>query len=93
MLRSGQRLGGRLLDVKRLDSALGYVRVGLVVPKLGFSAVQRNRLKRRLRELTRQHLIPLAASSDVLLRAKRDTYAASFDSLRAEVVRVASLLT
>ena len=79
--------------MKRLDSALGYVRVALVVPRLGFSAVERNRLKRRLRELSRQHLIPLAVSSDLLLRAKRDTYAASFDSLRTEITRLATLLT
>ena len=79
--------------MKRLDSALGYVRVALVVPRLGFSAVERNRLKRRLRELSRQHLIPLAVSSDLLLRAKRDTYAASFDILRTEITRLATLLT
>ncbi len=79
--------------MKRLDSALGYVRVALVVPRLGFSAVERNRLKRRLRELSRQHMIPLAVSSDLLLRAKRDTYAASFDSLRTEITRLATLLT
>ena len=79
--------------MKRLDSALGYVRVALVVPRLGFSAVERNRLKRRLRELSRQQLIPLAVSSDLLLRAKRDTYAASFDSLRTEITRLATLLT
>lgn len=79
----------RLLDVRRLESSTGSLRVALVVPKYGFTAVRRNRLKRRLRELARQTLLPRAVSCDVLLRARREAYTASFELLRADVTDLA----
>ena len=82
----------RLLDVKRLDTTTGLMRVAIVVPKLGFTAVRRNKLKRRLRELTRQHLWPLPLSCDVVVRAKRDAYDAHFDRLRDDVGELATRL-
>jgi ribonuclease P protein component len=75
--------------VKRLDSPLGYVRVAIVVPKFGFTAARRNKLKRRLRELTREHVLTRSASCDVLVRARRDAYDASFDRLRDDVGHLA----
>jgi ribonuclease P protein component len=82
----------RLFDVKRLDNTAGILRVAIVVPKLGFSAVRRNKLKRRLRELTRQHLWPVELPLDVVVRAKRDAYDATFDRLRDDVIRVSTAL-
>jgi RNase P protein component len=35
-----------------------HARVGFVVPKYGHSSIDRNRLKRRLRELVRTQLLP-----------------------------------
>lgn len=78
--------------MRRLDSTHGVVRVAIVVPKFGFSAVRRNKLKRQLRELTRTHVLPRAASADILLRAKRETYAATFEGLRQDVGGVATSL-
>ena len=82
----------RLLDVKRLDSTVGHVRVAIVVQKYSFTAVRRNKLKRRLRELTRQRVLQLPCSCDVLLRARADAYEATFESLREEVDGVAGQL-
>jgi ribonuclease P protein component len=73
-----------------VDSPVGHLRVAIVVPKFGFNAVQRNKLKRRLRELTRQHVLPLACSCDLLLRARRDAYEAPFEHLRDEIQRLAT---
>lgn len=81
-----------MLDVRRLDSALGHVRVAIVVPKFGYSAVRRNTLKRRLRELARTHLLPRPVSADVLVRARREAYAASYDALRADVEQLSAQL-
>ena len=92
MFRSGARVRARLLDVKRLDNTAGFLRVAIVVPKLNFTAVRRNKLKRRLRELTRQHLWPVERPLDVVVRAKRDAYDASFDGLRDDVIRVGAAL-
>jgi ribonuclease P protein component len=82
----------QLLDVRRLDSAAGRVRVAIVVPKYGFTAVRRNKLKRQLRELARQTLLPRPMSCDVLLRARREAYAASFEVLRGDVADLAARL-
>jgi ribonuclease P protein component len=85
VLRSGRRVRARLFDVKRLDTPVGHVRLAIVVPKFGFTAVRRNQLKRRLKELSRALILPQAQSCDLLVRARRDAYAATFDELRDDV--------
>jgi ribonuclease P protein component len=62
--------------------------VGIIVPRLGRTAVRRNKLKRRLRELARLELIPELAYLDVILRAGPATYERTFDELRVEVREV-----
>jgi ribonuclease P protein component len=49
--------------------------------------VARNRLKRRLRELSRVHLLPADLSADVVLRIRPEAYGASFDELAADIAR------
>jgi ribonuclease P protein component len=80
------------LDVRAIASPLGHPRVGVVVPRYSGSAVDRNRVKRRLRELVRTRLLPTALSADVVIRARRDAYSASFDALTADVMRVCAQL-
>lgn len=80
-----------MLDVRRLETG-GHLRVAIVVPRYGHTAVDRNRLKRRLRELARVRLLPTAATGDLLLRAKRETYDASFDALHDAVAQLAQSL-
>jgi ribonuclease P protein component len=92
-VRSGHRIRARLLDVRRLDSSLGHVRLAIVVPKYRFTAVRRNKLKRRLRELARVHVLSLPCSCDVLLRARADAYDAGYDNLRDAIGGVAAQLT
>lgn len=85
------------LDVRVLASPLGTPRIGLVVPLHRHSAVDRNRLKRRLRELVRVELLPAlreqATSSDVAFRARREAYGASFEALRNDVLTVRGHMT
>ena len=76
-----------------LDSESGFVRVAIVVPKWGHTAVSRNKLKRRLRELARNHLMARQFSRDVVLRARREAYEASFADLRDDVAKLSSALT
>jgi ribonuclease P protein component len=68
------------------------VRVAIVVPKWGFTAVRRNLLKRRLRELSRALLFDRQSSRDVVLRARREAYDATFTDLRADVEQLAASL-
>jgi ribonuclease P protein component len=54
--------------------------------------VQRNRLKRRLRELARLRLLRTLPAVDVVIRTRREAYAATFEALAADVDRVGSEL-
>ena len=63
------------------------MRIGLVVPRFKHSAVARNRLKRRLRELSRLQLLPAALPADVVLRIRPDAYDATFEALASDVSR------
>jgi len=69
------------------------MRVGLVVPRYKQSAVARNRLKRRLRELTRLQLLPADLPADIVLRVRPDAYDATFDALAEDIVRALTQLT
>jgi ribonuclease P protein component len=88
--KEGKRIRTARLDVRAIASPLQHVRVGIVVPRYARSAVTRNRLKRRLRELVRTRLLPVAPIVDVVIRARPDAYEASFDMLDVEVARVAT---
>ena len=69
------------------------MRIGLVVPRFRQSAVARNRLKRRLRELARLRLLPAALPADVVIRVRPDAYEATFESLATDVTRALEQLT
>ncbi|HVX38098.1 MAG TPA: ribonuclease P protein component [Gemmatimonadaceae bacterium] len=97
VIREGKRIRTVHLDVRVLASPLGTPRVGIVVPLHRHSAVERNRLKRRLRELVRTELLPvmraLPNASDVAFRARREAYDADIHTLRADVLTVSSRLS
>jgi ribonuclease P protein component len=60
-------------------------RVGLTVPKALGKAVQRNRIKRRLREAVRAALPLLSSPVDVVLHPKRTVLDAEFTAIQREV--------
>ena len=66
--------------------------MGLIVPKHKHSGVERNALKRRLRELVRLRLLPGAPARDVVIRARREAYDATFEALGRDVERAADQL-
>jgi ribonuclease P protein component len=63
-------------------------RVGLIVPRHRQSAVARNRLKRRLRELVRLRLLPTLPPVAIVLRARAEAYGATFEQLARQVERL-----
>jgi ribonuclease P protein component len=73
------------MDVRAIASLSASVRVGFVVPRYKQSAVARNRLKRRLRELVRLEWLPLLPPMDVVVRVIPPAYQREFDALRAEL--------
>ena len=58
------------------------------MPRFGHTAVDRNTLKRRLRELVRMDLLPGLARMDLVLKATPAAYRADFEALRADVARM-----
>jgi ribonuclease P protein component len=66
--------------------------VAVVVPRFGETAVSRNRVKRRLRELVRRELLPVLAPQDVVVRATPMAYRVPFETLRRSMHTMASRL-
>ena len=92
LLRRGTRKKTPNLDVFFLSSPGTQSRWGTIVPKHRHSIVERNRVKRRLREIGRTRLLPLLRESglalDVLVRARREAYSVGFRTLRTELLAV-----
>lgn len=73
------------LDVRVAPSPLSYARVGIVVPKYKHTIVERNKLRRRLRELVRTRVLPVVTSSDLLIRPFPQAYSVGFAVLAREI--------
>ena len=61
----------------------------VIVAKHGHTIIERNRLRRRLRELTRTEIIPLLSNIDVVIRSLSSAYDAPFGVLAGEAVEIA----
>jgi len=83
----GQRRRLEDLDVFWIDNSAGHPRMGLIVPKFQSSAVARNRIRRRLREIWRQEIQPYQPQWDLVIRARAPAYGATFDALRSQLLR------
>jgi ribonuclease P protein component len=81
------------LDLVWRHSDLGHARLGLIVPLHQSSAARRNRLRRRLREILRRDVLRNLPAVDLVIRAKRSAYTASFAVLRAELTGAVETLT
>jgi ribonuclease P protein component len=77
-------------------SPVAFSRLGVVVPKHKHRIVDRNQVRRRLRELGRTVLLPALRNQtvpvDVMLRARPEAYQAEFDQLRSEVTELAEAI-
>ena len=90
-VRSGRRAGGTTLSASLLFAAAGVVpedarpKVGFVVSRAVGSAVVRNRVKRRLRELMRRRLACLPEGCLLVVRAHPAAAGASQADLAADL--------
>ena len=73
--------------MRALASLHAFPRAGFVVPKYKHSGVDRNRLKRRLRELIRIEVLPGLAPVDLVFRVVPVASTRNFETLRAEVLQ------
>lgn len=86
MLGRGTRFRSGYLDIVWKPNETGHPRLGLVVAKFQSSAVARNRLRRRLKELWRRQGLSVAGGLvtggiDVVVRARPEAYRADFREL------------
>jgi ribonuclease P protein component len=96
LFERGKRKRTAHLDVFFAASPASRSRLGVLVPKHRHKIVERNLLKRRLRELGRTRVLPAlradARTVDVMVRARREAYGATMAQLRDELDGVVELL-
>ena len=81
----GRRVAGRYLTMLAHPNTLGRDRLGVIASKRVGGAVERNRAKRRLRELFRRTIVAGARPSlDVVAIAKPDVVDAPFPAVAAD---------
>jgi ribonuclease P protein component len=78
------------LEVRAIASLHALPRVGFIVPKHRHSAVERNPLKRRLRELLRLEVLPmlqtLPVPLDIVVRVSPQGYTRTYAQLAGELL-------
>jgi len=70
-----------------LGSDQGPARVGFTITRALGKAVERNRIRRRLREAARLNLGKVGNAVDVVIHPKKSALAADFAELREEIAR------
>lgn len=73
--------------LRRADDELKGARVGFTVSKALGGAVQRNRIRRRLREAVRLGDFSTGVVVDVVINPKRSALTAGFNELQSEVMK------
>ena len=97
-MQEGKRIRTTFLEVRAIASPLMpppsmCARVGLIIPRFRQSAVARNGIKRRLRELSRIRILPSGLAADIVIRIRPEAYAAQFEQLASDVDRALAQLT
>jgi ribonuclease P protein component len=81
----GRRRSLEFLVVFAMRNGKPLSRIGLTVPSSLGGAVERNRLKRRLREAARRHLEELGPGWDLVLGPRASAKSVPFDRIEATI--------
>ncbi len=73
------------MDISWRPNELGHPRLGMVIPLFGHGAVERNQVRRRIREISRRRILPLVKGLDLVVRSRRKAYEATFDDLTTDL--------
>lgn len=86
--RKGARKESRHFKVAILGNNLSWSRLGITVGKKIGNSVQRNHIKRRIREYFRLHKALLPASSDIVFTAKTGADRLLYAGIASEIDRL-----
>jgi ribonuclease P protein component len=90
--KEGSWRRGNYFDFVLTRSPAGQSRVGLIIPLHAHTAVERNRLKRRAREVMRRYVLPAEEEArDIVVKARKNAYGLSFDSIKEELERLSCI--
>src|SRR6266576_3762435 len=89
----GRRSRTPHLELAWRPNRMRHPRIAIIVPRFQFTAVARNRLRRRLREVLRREGLAVLPPVDLVVRSKRSAYAAPFAVLRTELTDVVRQVT
>ena len=94
VFKVGRRIKGEVLDLKIINNSFGINRFGFIIAKDLFkTAVLRNKLKRRLREIMKKKLKnkEVGKSQDIVVIAKKGMQEKSFSELEKAVDKLLSI--
>jgi ribonuclease P protein component len=84
-MKQGRKVGSdHLVIYLKRDEAAPHARFGFVVAKSVGGAVKRNLVKRRLRAISRENLLPQEVIADVVVRALPGAAEVEWTNLRDE---------
>ena len=79
-------------DVVPQPPSAATPRIGFTVGRVLGGSVERNRIKRRMREAVRANLATLTAAVDVVFNPKKSARTVEFSTLRDEVARAFTVI-
>ena len=89
VLRYGEGARECFLFLKFLENGLGVSRFAFIVSKkTSPKAVQRNNIKRRLRDIVRKRILQIKTGFDLVMMAQKGAGSAKFKEMEQAVVRL-----
>ena len=89
----GRRVRGKCVTVFGMPNRLGRSRVGFTVTKKLGGAVERNRIKRQLREIFRLNRLSGSGSLDIVINAHHSIGASPVAEIESDLLRCVDRLT
>jgi ribonuclease P protein component len=87
--REGVWARGKLFDLIVAPGRGERSRIGLIIPLHSHRIVDRNKLKRRAREVARRSLLPsIERVSDIIVKARREAYLADYKTVKRELIEL-----